>query len=79
MHWVITEAVAAACVLSKIDKSSHFAADFSEWWGYAEKYFLDQSNGSWRHELNALNEESSTVWDGRPDIYHAYQTLAIIY
>lgn len=79
MHWVITEAVAAAWVLSKIDGSKDFVADFDEWRDYAEKYFLDQSNGSWRHELNALNEESSTVWDGRPDIYHAYQTLAIIY
>jgi mannose/cellobiose epimerase-like protein (N-acyl-D-glucosamine 2-epimerase family) len=79
MHWVITEAVAAAWVLSKIDGSKDFVADFDEWRNYAEKYFLDQSNGSWRHELNALNEESATVWDGRPDIYHAYQTLAIIY
>ena len=79
MHWVITEAVAAAWTLSKNSESSEFQSDFEKWWNYAEKYFLDHGNGSWRHELGATNEESSTVWDGRPDAYHAYQTLSIIH
>ena len=77
MHWVITEAVAAAWTLSKNSNSSNYLADFHEWWSYAEKHFIDPINGSWRHELNALNEESSSVWNGRPDIYHAYQIQII--
>ena len=77
MHWVITEAVAAAWILSKNSDSNNYLADFHEWWNYAEKHFIDPNNGSWRHELNALNEESSSVWNGRPDVYHAYQIQII--
>ena len=77
MHWVITEAVAAAWTLSKHADSKNYLADFDMWWRYAEKYFIDSENGSWRHELNELNMESSSVWDGRPDVYHAYQTQQI--
>ena len=78
MHWVIAEAIAAAWTFSNNFDSEAYSADFDEWWDYAEKYFIDRSNGSWQHELNELNQASSTVWDGRPDIYHAYQTLTII-
>lgn len=77
MHWVITEAIAAAWTLYKITGSADYLTDFKEWWGYAEQNFLDQSNGSWRHELDATNRESASVWDGRPDVYHAYQALVI--
>ena len=77
MHWVITEAVAAAFTLNKITGSAHYLNDFELWWRYAEQNFIDQSNGSWRHELDASNLESASVWDGRPDVYHAYQTLVI--
>jgi mannose/cellobiose epimerase-like protein (N-acyl-D-glucosamine 2-epimerase family) len=77
MHWVITEAVAAAFTLNKITGSANYLNDFEQWWSYAEQNFLDQINGSWRHELDATNRESDSVWDGRPDVYHAYQTLVI--
>jgi mannose/cellobiose epimerase-like protein (N-acyl-D-glucosamine 2-epimerase family) len=78
MHWVVTEAIAAAWTLFKITGSANYLNDFEEWWSYAEKYFLDPDNGSWRHELDAANCESSSVWDGRPDVYHAYQALSLI-
>lgn len=77
MHWVITEAVAAAWTLNKITGFAHYLNDFEQWWSYAEQNFLDQINGSWRHELDATNRESDSVWDGRPDVYHAYQALVI--
>jgi mannose/cellobiose epimerase-like protein (N-acyl-D-glucosamine 2-epimerase family) len=77
MHWVITEAVAAAFTLNKITGSANYLNDFEQWWSYAEQNFLDQINGSWRHELDATNRESDSVWDGRPDVYHAYQALVI--
>ena len=77
MHWVITEAVAAAWTFFKITGTTNYSTDFEEWWSYAEQNFLDHSNGSWRHELDATNRESASVWDGRPDVYHAYQALVI--
>jgi hypothetical protein len=73
MHWVITEAIAAAWTLSKLTGSREYFNDFQIWWEYAQKFFLDHTNGSWKHELDHNNKESSTVWIGRPDIYHAHQ------
>jgi mannose/cellobiose epimerase-like protein (N-acyl-D-glucosamine 2-epimerase family) len=77
MHWVITEAIAAAWTLSKITGAAEYLRDFEQWWSYAEQNFLDSSNGSWRHELDSTNHESASVWNGRPDVYHAYQALVI--
>lgn len=77
MHWVITEAVVAAWTLAEHTHSSNYLADFHTWWPYAREYFIDPENGSWRHELNESNIECSSVWDGRPDVYHAYQTQII--
>jgi len=73
MHWVITEAIAAAWTLYRSTQSQEYLNDFRVWWEYAQTFFLDHNNGSWKHELDHNNRESSTVWVGRPDIYHAHQ------
>ena len=31
----------------------------------------------WHHELDVHNRPSGVVWDGKPDIYHAGQTLLL--
>ncbi len=73
MHWVITEAIAAAWTLYSLTGSKEYLHDFQRWWEYAQVFFLDDKNGSWKHELDFNNKESTTVWIGRPDIYHAHQ------
>ena len=39
--------------------------------------FIDPVDGSWQHELNPANEPASSVWEGRPDVYHAYQAALL--
>jgi mannose/cellobiose epimerase-like protein (N-acyl-D-glucosamine 2-epimerase family) len=72
MHWVIIEAISCAWTLYKLTNSATYLKDFEGWVEYAKRNFLDPTNASWRHELDAKNRPSSTVWLGRPDVYHAY-------
>ena len=72
MHWVVAEAIGASWALGRagvLDTS----ADLDRWWTYAETYLIDREHGSWRHELDRFNKPSSTVWNGKPDVYHALQ------
>jgi sulfoquinovose isomerase len=64
LHWVLCEAIAAANALGEPD----FAR---AWWELAERHFIDREGGSWWHELDVENRPASTIWDGKPDVYHA--------
>jgi sulfoquinovose isomerase len=70
LHWVLCEAIGAAAVLGE-------DALQDQWWDHAERHFIDREQGSWRAALDADNRPSSTVWDGKPDIYHALQATLI--
>lgn len=73
MHWVLTEAIATSTVLHWMTGQARYAADLEQWWNYAHEHLIDHADGSWRHELGRDNKPSSRTWQGRPDVYHAYQ------
>ena len=77
MHWVAAEAVAAAWTLFRDTGSADALADVRRWWAYCEEHLVDREGGSWHHELDPANRPSATVWQGKPDVYHAYQ-MAIL-
>lgn len=77
MHWVAAEAIAAAWVLHRETGESSYLDDYRRWWRYAEAVFVDRAGGSWWHELDRGNRPSARVWDGKPDVYHAYQTAIL--
>jgi sulfoquinovose isomerase len=70
LHWVLCEAIAAAAVLGE-------DALQAEWWALAQRLFISADDGSWQHELDPSNRPASTVWDGKPDVYHALQATLI--
>ena len=72
MHWVVAEAIGASAAIEKAGLRDT-ASDTSRWWAYAQRYLIDQTHGSWHHELDPNNNPSSTVWQGKPDVYHALQ------
>lgn len=76
MHWVVTEALGAAAALFRATGDDHYAHWYAVWWEHAQKYFLD-GTGSWIHELSPTNQPSSTVWEGKADIYHALQATLV--
>lgn len=73
MHWVTAEAVGAAVALWLRDGDPAKMEDYSRWWRYAIAHHVDLEGGSWWHELAPDNTVGHSVWEGKPDIYHALQ------
>ena len=77
LFWVAAEAVAAAEVLGRATGDTRYESDRSTWWEYIAAHFIDTQRGSWVHELDARNQPASTIWTGKPDLYHAYQACIL--
>jgi mannose/cellobiose epimerase-like protein (N-acyl-D-glucosamine 2-epimerase family) len=77
MHWVAAEAVAAAAALHAATGDATYADWYSTWWRHIDACFIDRERGSWRHELTPALEPSGLTWEGKPDIYHAFQATLI--
>lgn len=77
MHWVVTEAIAAAAALHRVAPDEQVSRWYQDWWEYAAVHLIDEEHGSWAHELSPANGPSATVWAGKPDIYHALQATLI--
>ena len=77
MHWVAAEAIAAAAALAEATGEVGYADLHDEWWRHVEERFVDTEQGSWRHELSPVNEPSSQTWQGKPDVYHAFQATLL--
>lgn len=77
LFWVAAEAVSAAEVLLRVTGDRRYADDREEWWRYIAQHFVDRERGSWIHELDARNLPSRTIWNGKPDLYHAFQACVI--
>ena len=77
MHWVATEALAAAATLWQATGDPAYEICHQQWWSYAEEHLIDRDRGSWHHELDPTNRPAAGTWAGKPDVYHAFQaTLA---
>ncbi|ROS72132.1 AGE family epimerase/isomerase [Cellulomonas sp. PhB143] len=76
-HWVAAEAVATAQVLAEVTGEARYAELAEQWWDLVRRELVDTERGSWHHELDAENRPAGTVWDGKPDIYHAVQSLLV--
>ncbi|RIJ70642.1 AGE family epimerase/isomerase [Nakamurella silvestris] len=77
MHWVVTEAIAAAAALYRRTGEERFHVWYQRLWQHAVAYFVEEGTGTWRHELDADLREVGAVWPGRPDAYHAAGALLI--
>lgn len=77
MHWVAAEAIGAAAALHRRTGHPEYAQWYRRWWDYADAYLIDHVRGSWRHQLDHANHLASSVWEGKPDLYHAVQATLI--
>jgi mannose/cellobiose epimerase-like protein (N-acyl-D-glucosamine 2-epimerase family) len=77
LHWVVAEGIATAWALGRETGEQGYADWYAAWWAYAQRHLIDGEGGSWRHELDASNQPASTVWAGKPDVYHAYQSALL--
>jgi len=77
LHWVVTEALATAWTLALVTGEPAYRDWYDRWIAHAATFFIDAERGSWRHELDPQNRPASTVWLGKPDVYHAYQAMLL--
>jgi sulfoquinovose isomerase len=77
LHWVACEAVLAADALHRRTGEERFAAAAARWWGEIDRYFLDREGGGWWQELGQDMAPATTMWPGKPDLYHSYQALLL--
>jgi sulfoquinovose isomerase len=77
LHWPVTEAIGAAAVLHAMTGEDEYAAWQERCWAFAEAHLIDRERGSWRHELDASLQPSERTWEGKPDVYHAFQATLI--
>ncbi len=77
MHWVVCEAIAAADALHRRTGDPSYGGCYERWWDHARRCFVDTDRGSWHHELGPDNRPAATVWQGKPDVYHAVQACLL--
>lgn len=77
MHWVATEAIAAAAALFHVTDDAAYDDWYRTWWDYADTYLIDREGGSWWHELGPDNKVSRGTWDTKADLYHAVQATLV--
>lgn len=77
MHWVIAEAIAAAAALQRRTADLSYELWYRTWWDSAARHFIDRRRGSWHHELGPDNAPATSIWVGKPDIYHALQATLL--
>ena len=77
LHWVICEAIAAAAALLDATGDDRYDECYRRWWTFAQEHFVDTENGSWTHQLSPANQPASSVWSGKPDVYHAFQACVL--
>ncbi len=77
-HWVTCEAILAADALRHaVPEEPRFAAFYAAWWRFADQHFIDRAAGSWWHELSPRLGPSATTWQGKPDVYHAFNACVL--
>ena len=77
MYWVVAEGTAAAAALHTVTGDPRYAGDAERFWAFAEQHHVDRERGSWIHQLDRHNRPSTTIWAGKPDLYHAVQATLL--
>ena len=79
MHWTLAEAINTSAVLYRVTGNKKYADDYAGFMKYLDEVVLDHNCGSWFHQLDEHNNLKGTVWPGKSDLYHAFQSMLIPY
>ncbi len=77
LHWVLCEAIASSASLLDTTGDESYDECYRRCWDFAKNHFIDITNGSWVHQLDESNHAASSVWSGKPDVYHAFQACLL--
>ena len=79
MHWTLAEAINTSAVLYRLTGDDGYAGDYAMFMEYLDTSVIDHDVGSWFHQKDENDRVISTVWPGKPDLYHAVQAMLIPY
>lgn len=71
--WPVTEAINAVATLLVLDKRQADEEWYRKLWGFADKVFIDHKHGGWFPAIDEHGAPTSSIFAGKPDIYHALQ------
>ncbi|MBK1622569.1 AGE family epimerase/isomerase [Afifella marina] len=72
-HWVHAEAVTAAATLFKRTGRKLYSEWYQRLWDYIDLAMIDRERGGWLNEVDAEGRDSERIYEGKPDLYHAFQ------
>lgn len=72
-HWVIAEAIGAACYLYRATGDPRYEEWYRRFWDHAAQSSIDRKKGSWWSQLDEYNQPASSAWVGKADLYHSLQ------
>lgn len=72
-HWVQAEAITAAATLLKRTGDIQYEDWYRSFWNYVDQHVIDRQLGSWHNEVDPQGKPSRQVYQGKADLYHAYQ------
>jgi mannose/cellobiose epimerase-like protein (N-acyl-D-glucosamine 2-epimerase family) len=79
MHWTIAEGIDASATLYKVTGRDFYRSWYATFVRFVDEHLADHVNGSWWHQMDAHNHVLRTVWPGKSDLYHAFQSTLIPY
>jgi mannose/cellobiose epimerase-like protein (N-acyl-D-glucosamine 2-epimerase family) len=75
--WPACEGIAAASFIGANGDDPFYETWYREIWNWSQAHLLDRAHGGWRPQLDAALAPKSTLFAGKPDIYHALQACLI--
>jgi len=77
LWWPVSEAIGAATFLKAHVGGDYYEDWYRRLWDFAANHLIDIDNGGWHPELTEDLKVGSSLFEGKPDIYHALQACLI--
>ncbi len=77
MHWTLAESLNTSATLYAATGEEMYANWYATFAQYVDEHVIDHEGGSWFHQLDKNNHVIGTVWPGKSDLYHAFQSTLI--
>lgn len=74
VHWAHAEAITAAAALLDRTGEPEYEGWYRTFWDYLDLHMIDRAGGSWHNELDGHNRPKEQIYQGKADLYHAYQS-----
>ncbi|EEE35550.1 N-acyl-D-glucosamine 2-epimerase [Rhodobacteraceae bacterium KLH11] len=71
--WPVAEAIGAVAALIVMDQNPEDEIWYRKLWSYADQTFVDHQHGGWFPAVDETGGVVTSIFDGKPDIYHALQ------